>query len=789
VPRPPPAPGGPPNPPPPPPPGPNEVRITHPKDKEWFDGMVASVEAWEKEVEAWMARGEGGSSASSSSSSPPSSLNLESFPSLYLSDTMVGGGSGSGGAMDMDEGGSSVSFPYLILPPANGFKRLIVRTYLESKWPSISRVAEGGSSSSSSSSSTTAASPPSCPVRVVQRVGDQTPDAFDKVLRVMWVGAGTPGYEAFQKCELRHRVWEVEELLGASLGFRRVIDKITEKGVPVVGHNCWLDFSHTVAKFYGTPSYSLPTWAKQLSRVFPTVYDTKHITAGQVPLDPALSAAFRNNNSLGQAFRVVSAPSQVAVYLPKAQAPPAPMEGGAAAPATTDAAPAAASSAGVAAAAVAAPAPASAPAPAPAPASASAPAPKPSFRDKREKVEMERVDSTINWPELAPIKVASEFQYSPGDVGQFEEVPHDAGFDAFMTGVVFARVAARLASLPPPAATTTPATSTPAAAAGAAAAAAAVSTFPPPYDPRVPPTPLTLAQLPTMFTAAFPRLASCANTLHVMRAGGGVYSTFVNLDDARKLGEGGSAFDPATNTLAIARKSSYRGNYVHVSGLDASIGDVEVRTALASGIGVDPKRVQFFTRVTDTTAFAAFDLHEHAVSAVENSVAPLEEEVKMPSASAPTSASTSSPLAKTFSQGLAWIVSRLVGKKDVGTTAGGGGEDDTMAAAAPPNTTTATATSSSSSSSSSSAAASASLPLTANSLATLSPWEITPSLVATAIRPPRLSDFSVQTYASYLKENKDVFGGECDHEVVPLVHAVGVGWEEGGGEKKKLRTN
>jgi poly(A)-specific ribonuclease len=56
-----------------------------------------------------------------------------------------------------------------------------------------------------------------------------------------------------------------------------VVDAITASGAPVVGHNCWLDFSHSVAKFVGPPAPNVADFAAQLATLFPTVYDTKHL--------------------------------------------------------------------------------------------------------------------------------------------------------------------------------------------------------------------------------------------------------------------------------------------------------------------------------------------------------------------------------------------------------------------------------------------------------------------------------------------------------------------------------
>ena len=422
-----------------PPPAPNEVRITRAPDAEWYSKVQASVEDWVARVEAWQAAGSA-SGGAPSSLEPPS---LETFAFASQGEGGADGGSSSSSSSGgMGEGEPPPphqrptqqppqSFPYLILPRANGFQRKIVHTLVEARW----------------------GPPEGSPVRVLQRASDVppgTPD-YERVQRLVWVGGGTAGWAAFQRCELQRSVEEVEALVARAVGFRRVIDGISAAGMPVVGHNCWLDLSHTVAKFLGPPSPQLACWAQQLAAVFPTVYDTKHMLAAwrEVAPDPVTTAAFKDNHSLEQAFNIVQGKSSVTLYLPTPAAPSPAAEGGAP--------------------------PAAAAAAAPPPPAAPPPASTGGFRGRQQQQQqrppMDKVSVTVDWPSLARVTLPPEFlraesapqptlpdgspqQQPPATAAAAAAAAHDAGYDAFMTGVVFARVASRLGSLsmPPPAA-------------------------------------------------------------------------------------------------------------------------------------------------------------------------------------------------------------------------------------------------------------------------------------------------------------------------------------------------
>jgi hypothetical protein len=133
-----------------------------------------------------------------------------------------------------------------------------------------------------------------------QRVGG--PD-WEKRLRLMWVGEGTRGEEAWRRAELTRSIAEVDALVDDAIGARRVLDAISASKVPVVGHNLFLDLGHCAAKFVGPLPENVCDFATQMKTLFPVIFDTKHLIAASHDATPdaLLSVAFAANNSLSQA--------------------------------------------------------------------------------------------------------------------------------------------------------------------------------------------------------------------------------------------------------------------------------------------------------------------------------------------------------------------------------------------------------------------------------------------------------------------------------------------------------
>lgn len=71
---------------------------------------------------------------------------------------------------------------------------------------------------------------------------------------------------------------QFEKALEEQIGFRRVMDCIIDKRIPVIGHNCWVDFLHFYQKFIDNnlPS-SLQGFKEEILKCFPKIIDTKYL--------------------------------------------------------------------------------------------------------------------------------------------------------------------------------------------------------------------------------------------------------------------------------------------------------------------------------------------------------------------------------------------------------------------------------------------------------------------------------------------------------------------------------
>lgn len=71
---------------------------------------------------------------------------------------------------------------------------------------------------------------------------------------------------------------QFEKALEEQIGFRRVVDCIIDNRIPVIGHNCWVDFLHFYQKFIDNslPS-SLQGFKEEIMSCFPKIIDTKYL--------------------------------------------------------------------------------------------------------------------------------------------------------------------------------------------------------------------------------------------------------------------------------------------------------------------------------------------------------------------------------------------------------------------------------------------------------------------------------------------------------------------------------
>ncbi|KAG1689876.1 hypothetical protein DVH05_001910 [Phytophthora capsici] len=71
---------------------------------------------------------------------------------------------------------------------------------------------------------------------------------------------------------------EIQKEMDEAIGFSKVIEALSESKLPVVGHNALLDFVYVFHQFYKPLPETLAEFKTQLLELFPTIYDTKHVT-------------------------------------------------------------------------------------------------------------------------------------------------------------------------------------------------------------------------------------------------------------------------------------------------------------------------------------------------------------------------------------------------------------------------------------------------------------------------------------------------------------------------------
>ena len=250
-----------------------DIVLRAPADVEWYTALTEKLASWVARARAWDA-------------------DARASPVTH--------------GLEFEDDAHGNAFPFLVLEPMNGFRRLVCRVVISNALCGYNADAASGAGRSDSLSTAAEGmlSTPS-PVLVWTRRGDQVgPDVSDfaKRLRVVWVGSRAAAYAALQS---RRAEAEVSALVDEAVGFRAVMDAVAASGVPVVGHNCQLDFAHSTAKFIG-PTAGLPAdvaaWAAALATLFPGgVWDTKAMIAGPGPL----AQIFANRTSLSEAYSVV----------------------------------------------------------------------------------------------------------------------------------------------------------------------------------------------------------------------------------------------------------------------------------------------------------------------------------------------------------------------------------------------------------------------------------------------------------------------------------------------------
>jgi poly(A)-specific ribonuclease len=85
----------------------------------------------------------------------------------------------------------------------------------------------------------------------------------------------------------------LEGRVSEAVGFRKVIDAISESGLPVIGHNCILDMTHLHSKFMTPLPSSAARFSSSLQTLFPCIVDTKYL----IRTEPTLRAVLANRST------------------------------------------------------------------------------------------------------------------------------------------------------------------------------------------------------------------------------------------------------------------------------------------------------------------------------------------------------------------------------------------------------------------------------------------------------------------------------------------------------------
>ena len=80
--------------------------------------------------------------------------------------------------------------------------------------------------------------------------------------------------------------------LNELIGFRRVVDIISECKIPIVGHNMFLDLCYFYQNFHKELPDSFEDFCKSVGELFPVIYDSKYVSSLSMKL--ASSSGYLN---------------------------------------------------------------------------------------------------------------------------------------------------------------------------------------------------------------------------------------------------------------------------------------------------------------------------------------------------------------------------------------------------------------------------------------------------------------------------------------------------------------
>lgn len=165
----------------------------------------------------------------------------------------------------------------LFLPPCNGYQRLLTYQQIEAKYG-----------------------------EAFYMVKERNPDG---AFCVSVTAVSAEEKSTLQAAEANKAVDKIK----ADVGFRVVIDKISELKLPIIGHNCFLDICHVYEKFIGRMPADLTDFKSKISDSFPLIFDTKFLASK----DPEL--ALNGSYSLSDLFKYFEGCREDLLYAPGLQ--------------------------------------------------------------------------------------------------------------------------------------------------------------------------------------------------------------------------------------------------------------------------------------------------------------------------------------------------------------------------------------------------------------------------------------------------------------------------------------
>ncbi|CAK9206078.1 unnamed protein product [Sphagnum jensenii] len=221
----------------------------------WRDGLLSNQRKWQ-----WTDGGGGGGGAGGPSVVVKSDLfslpidPIKEDPIIPKQDIAVGSSFGS-------------LRPSLVLEPMSTFQSKLVKQVLRKNFHDLVGVVK---EKGSAAGSTTA--------------GDRS----QTLIQVIFTSSKEDKNQLLEELAQEERQ-SLEGRVSEAVGFRKVIDAISESGLPVIGHNCILDMLHLHSKFMTPLPSSAAQFCSSLQSLFPCIVDTKYLLRSEPTLRGVLA--------------------------------------------------------------------------------------------------------------------------------------------------------------------------------------------------------------------------------------------------------------------------------------------------------------------------------------------------------------------------------------------------------------------------------------------------------------------------------------------------------------------